>query len=257
MNTLRVLVVNTDPEQAERLAGRLEHAQYMALPAAGLEEAAEALFVQKFDAVLLGCPLASESIAAFTAKLRALERSQRSATPAPVLSISSDLPDGTDWQPGGQGIDGYVPDTFEPATLVDAIHRLASAIARRPDAPQNGSAHVPILNVEGFREQIGHDDDLMRELIDLFLSESPSQVLEMREALATENFERLGRAAHTMKGSFAAFHAEQARTHAQELETASKAADSAQCREMLCVLEHDLELLKPELLALRNGSHRA
>jgi HPt (histidine-containing phosphotransfer) domain-containing protein/CheY-like chemotaxis protein len=255
MNTLRVLVVNTDPEEAERLAGRLADARHMALPAAGLEEAAEALFVQKFDAVLLGCPLASEGIAAFTAKLRALEQSQRSATPAPVLSVSSDLPDGTTWRTGEQGIDGYVPDSFDPATLVDAINGLATAIARRPDTAENGSGNALILNVEEFREQIGHDDDLMRELIDLFLSESPSQVLEMREALTAGNFDRLARVAHTMKGSFAAFHATQARMHAQELETASKVDDNPRCREMLSLLEHDLALLEPELLALRNGSN--
>lgn len=253
MNRLRVLVVNTDSGEAERLAGELAAAQHMALPAAGLEEAAEALFVQKFDAVLLGCPLPSDGIAAFTAKLRALEGTQRCATPTPVLSVSQP-PDGIDGCGCDMGIDGYVPDSFEPATLAEAITGLATAIGRTADAPAKEGSKTPVFEAEEFRAQVGFDEDLMKELIDLFLGESPCQVVEMRDALAAGNFERLARVAHTLKGSFATFHAAQARGHAQQLETASTAAGEAKCRELLSLLEHDLELLEPELLALRDGS---
>ena len=53
MKSLRVLLVGKDPGQGERISSLLSGAQHAVLPASGLEEAFEALEVQKFDAVLL------------------------------------------------------------------------------------------------------------------------------------------------------------------------------------------------------------
>jgi HPt (histidine-containing phosphotransfer) domain-containing protein len=166
----------------------------------------------------------------------------------------SQPPDGTDGRGCEKGIDGYVPESFEPATLAEAVTGLATAIARTADAPAQEGSNAPLFDATEFRAQVGFDEDLMRELIDLFLNESPCQVVEMREALTAGDFDRLARVAHTLKGSFATFHAAQARTRAQQLETASKAAEAPECRQLLSLLEHDLELLEPELLALRDGS---
>ena len=253
MNTLRVLVVNSDFQEAERLAERLTDAQHTALPANGLEEATEALLVQKFDAILLGSALPTDGIADFTAKLRRLERNQRAAMPAPVLSLSSDVPNGAGWCAGESGVDAYLADSFQPAVLFETVSGLAAALASA-EPSVNASSELPFFEVGQFRAQVGHDDDLMAELIDLFLMEAPGQLVEMREALAANDFDRLARVAHTIKGSLATFYAVQARTHAQHLETAAKASDTAQARQTLSALEHDLELLEPQLLALRNAS---
>jgi HPt (histidine-containing phosphotransfer) domain-containing protein/CheY-like chemotaxis protein len=252
MNTLRVLVVDTDLQEAERLAERLADARHTALPANGLEEATEALRVQKFDAVVLGSALPSDGVADFTAKLRKLEQSQRAATPAPVLSLSSRVPDGAEWCAAESGVDAYLADSFQPAVLFDAVTGLAAAITRAGEPRANASSESPVFEVEQFRAQVGHDDGLMAELIDLFLAEAPGQMIEMLEALTANEFERLARVAHTIKGSLATFHAVQARTRAQQLETAAKACDGSQCRQTLGALEHDLELLEPQLLSLRN-----
>jgi HPt (histidine-containing phosphotransfer) domain-containing protein len=251
MNTLRVLIVNSDLQEAERLAERLTDAQHTALPASGLEEATEALLVQKFDAVLLDSALPSDSVSDFTAKLRKLEGSQRAATPAPVLSLSSQVPNGVDWCTGERGVDAYLADSFEAALLFETVTGLAAAIARTGDPPLNAESEFPIFEMEQFRAQVSNDDDLMGEIIDLFLAEAPGQILEMSEALAAPDFDLLARVAHTIKGSFATLRAGQARRHAQQLETAAKACDATQCSQTLAALKYDLELLEPELLKLR------
>jgi HPt (histidine-containing phosphotransfer) domain-containing protein/CheY-like chemotaxis protein len=259
MNTLRVLVVNNDPEKAERLAGILEGANYMALPASGLEEASEALFVQKFDAVLLGPPLPSDGVAEFTAKLRQLENSQRAAARTPVLSLSADMPEGAAWFASGAEaasatkIDGYVSEACCPAALLEAVTTLAASTSSDGAAAKGGAVAMAVLDAERFREQVGFDPDLLIEIIDLFLAEGPQQVIEMREALAEQDFERVSRVAHTIKGSFGTLHAGLARHHAQELESAARERDTARCRQGLSALEYDLELLEPQLLSLRNA----
>lgn len=254
MNRLRVLVVNSDGPEAERLAGRLASAEHSALPACGLEEASEALFVQKFDAVLLGSELPADAVQEFTAKLRELERGQRSASPAPVLSISAEIPDGRTWCVGDQGIDAYLAESFQPPALLEAVTSLAASIARGDEPSGKANAPMPVFERERFRDHVAHDADLMKEIINLFLAEAPAQIIEMREAIAARDLERTGRIAHTIKGSLATLHAQQARSRAQQLETAARAGNAAQCRESLSALEYDLELLEPELLSLRDGS---
>jgi HPt (histidine-containing phosphotransfer) domain-containing protein/CheY-like chemotaxis protein len=252
MNRLRVLVVDQSQEQAERLAGVLADANHNALPTAGLAEASEALFVQKFDAVLFGSPLPSQGVAEFTAKLRQLEGAQRASGRTPVLSVAPELPNGAEWCAAGSEVDGYLAPSFHPAALCEAVRSLAAAPSK-----QDGEADqsdLQVLDADGLSQQMGFDQGLLVEIIDLFLAESPQQVIEMRAALAADEFERLGRAAHTIKGSFGTLHAGVGRARAQELEIAAKQRDVVRCREVLSGLEYDLELLEPLLLSLRNTS---
>ena len=58
MNMLRVLLIDDDPAECERIATRLERAQHTVLPLSGFDEAAEALEIQRFDAVILYCKAA-------------------------------------------------------------------------------------------------------------------------------------------------------------------------------------------------------
>jgi two-component system, sensor histidine kinase and response regulator len=252
MHTLRVLVVDQTQEQAERLAGVLAKANHQALPAAGLDEASEALFVQRFDAVLLGSPLPPQGVAEFTLKLRQLERAQRAAGRTPVLSVADEIPNGADWCASGAEVDGYLPQSFDPTSLFEAVRSLAVLSTESKD---NGAVNnePEALDTQALREQVGFDQDLLEQIVDLFLGEGPQQLIEMREALALNELERLGRVAHTIKGSFGTLHASIAREHAQELETAAKQRATTRCRELLSTLEYDLEILEPLLLSLRNS----
>jgi two-component system, sensor histidine kinase and response regulator len=252
MNTLRVLVVDQTQEQAERLAGVLAKANHQALPAAGLDEASEALFVQRFDAVLLGSPLPPQGVAEFTLKLRQLERAQRAAGRTPVLSVAEEIPNGAKWCASGADVDGYLAQSFDPTALCEAVRSLAVLSTESKDNRAVNN-EPEALEIQAFREQVGFDQDLLEQIVDLFLAEGPQQVIEMREALAVNELERLGRLAHTIKGSFGTLHASIAREHAQELEIAAKQRASARCRELLSTLEYDLEILEPLLLSLRNS----
>ncbi len=254
MSRLRVLVVNENGSEAERVAGRLTTAQHSALAACGLEEASEALFVQKFDAILLGPELPADAVEEFTTKLRELERAQPGAAPAPVLSISAQIPDGRTWCAGDQGIDAYLAESFQASALIEAVTSLAAAIACGALPNREASVQLPVFEPERFREQVGQDADVMREIIELFLMEAPGQLIEMREAMCAGDLQRAGRVAHTIKGSLATLHAQQARAHAQQLESAAKVKDETQCRVSLSALERDLEILEPQLLLLASDA---
>jgi HPt (histidine-containing phosphotransfer) domain-containing protein/CheY-like chemotaxis protein len=256
LNTLRVLLVDGDARQSQLISSRLASANHTVLPARGLEEAAEALCNQKFDAVLLASPLPADGLAGFTEKLRALEMNQHMSSRTAILSVSPDLFDGSAWQPSQEtGIDGYLSEAFEPEALMNLVTSLAKAVCGPKENGEDPvSANLPIFDPEKFKAQVAYDRDLLIEIIDLFLSEQLVQIAEMQEALANRHYERLYLVAHTIKGSLASLHATVGRLRAEELESAAKEQNHQHCLHLLSVLKRDMETLEPALLHLRDSS---
>ncbi len=256
MGALRILLVEKNPSEAERITSVLTDANHDVLSATGFEDASEALLVQKFDAVLLGSLAGADGVAAFTATLRALENSHRNSGRTPILSFSPQFTEQSGSSlPGGVAIDGYLPRDFEAQTFSDAMTSLARAVARPTQATQTDtSSELPVFDPEEFQAQVAHDRELLVEIIDLFLEDRQDQLNEMRTALAAGDYNRLSRAAHTVKGSLGSLHALQARAHVQDLEIAAQNREEQVCRFSLAQLEHDLDILEPQLLSLRESS---
>ena len=245
MNSLRVLLVDGGSEKSEAISTTLASANHTVLPAAGLEEAGEALFVEQFDAVLLTSTFSARSLADFTAKLRRVEQNNSSETRIPVLALQS-VSDG--------GTDGSVREPIDPIALTEAVRSLAQALSQ-PVKRDVASAikKLPVLEPEKFEEQVGYDNELMVEIIDLFLTESKKDVCDMDASVACGNWESLSKIAHTIKGSLASLHASRARATAQELESAARGNEVEVSVRAYRQLVNDLRVLEPRLLELRDA----
>lgn len=257
MSALRVLLVHGGAADGDRWASALVDANHFVLPAEGLEQASEALDVQKFDAVVLGPRLPTDGIAEFTTKLRELERRQRGAMRTPVLSLASagTADAGSALRPAEVGVDGLLEASFGAEAFLQAVASLAKAVSSGGDM-SNGSGAQPVLDVEGFRAQVAGDEELLVEIIDLFLEEGPAQIEEMREALELGELQRVSRLAHTVKGSLGALHAERARAAAQDVELQAKDEPNEIVRQLVTKLEQETEALKPALAELRKSAMR-
>ncbi len=254
INTLRVLLIESDPREAERISSLLESAHHAVLPLNGFDEASEALEIQKFDAVLLPSGAPDTELRLFTAKLRQLEQRQHAAVKAPILSVSAEVSDDSGWlETHEAGIDGYLPERFEPALFAKAVESLAGSVAHENSTSQSVKPQtLPRFDPDGFQEQMGGDHDLAVEIIDLFLGECVGQVTEMRQALADGDLLLLFRLAHTVKGSLGSLHAPRSRFCAEELELAAKRGERQACGPFLDKLISELEALRPELVQLRD-----
>jgi HPt (histidine-containing phosphotransfer) domain-containing protein/CheY-like chemotaxis protein len=256
MDSLRFLLVHTDATQSQRISSVLERAHHTVLPAPSLEEAGEVLALQRFDAVLLGGPFTNGTVAAFKAKLRQIERSQRSVSCIPILSSVTAV-SGSEAQternvPVENPCDGYFAEPLDLAALTEAVSRLARKLSPSAELQSDGADdQFRILAPEELEEQVGGDRELMVEIIDLFLEERKQQELEMRLALRALDWDSLAKLAHTIKGSLGSLHAPRARARAQELEVAARDQKPDLARQWFAALEHDLEELEPALMALR------
>jgi HPt (histidine-containing phosphotransfer) domain-containing protein len=106
----------------------------------------------------------------------------------------------------------------------------------------SGSTNARAANTKSWLDRnailarLQDDEDLLRELIELFLEDTPRLLLEAEAALIAGDAGRLQRAAHTIKGSVSNFGATDAVDAAYKLELAAKAgnlADSATLQQRL------------------------
>ena len=251
MNSLRLLLVDGGSAKSDAISTTLASANHIVLPTTGLDEAGEALFVEQFDAVLLASHFPANTLADFTAKLRRVEQGQRTATRIPVLALQS-------VSTAESSCDGYVHEPIDPVGLTQAVRSLAAALGKPMEMKVASEVdNLPILEPEKFEEQVGGDDELMVEIIDLFLEERKGQVVGMDDCIANQDWVSLSKIAHTIKGSLASLHATRSRARAQELETASKNGDAEVSVRAHRQLIRDLEILEPVLLELRDSVNAA
>lgn len=103
-------------------------------------------------------------------------------------------------------------------------------------------------------ERLDGSQELLAELIQLFLEEAPQLVQTMRGALQQGDMQVLARTAHSMKGAASNFLAYGTSNAALQLEKDAQNGDLESARESLVALENVVERLLPELANLCQGS---
>ena len=87
-------------------------------------------------------------------------------------------------------------------------------------------ARYPI-DLDMLREELGGDDELVRNLCRLFGDDTPRLMHDIEGALSTGDLKLVHSTAHRLKGSIGVFHAPRIYEVAQQLEGASQQADAA------------------------------
>lgn len=105
----------------------------------------------------------------------------------------------------------------------------------------------PILNpaaIQALRDLSPEgSSDFLRELIAIYLADSPKQLTQLEDALNRQDAALALRAAHTLKGSSGNFGAELLSRMAHEIETACKANNLAAAKSSLPDLKNQYSLV--------------
>jgi HPt (histidine-containing phosphotransfer) domain-containing protein len=96
-------------------------------------------------------------------------------------------------------------------------------------------------------ERLGGDEDLLGELCQIFVAESPKLLQKLREAIAEADPEAVMRAAHSLKGELGYLGAEDAVQAARELEDMGHDKNLSHAAELFTVLERELARLHRDL----------
>ncbi len=153
----------------------------------------------------------------------------------PIIAMTANAMQGDRERCLDAGMDGYVSKPVKPEVLFQEIERVLGERATQsrppPVAPSPPvEAGLPIYDRADALSRIADDEELLATLIDMFVADAPSYLDEIDAALEAADWNRLTRAAHTLKGVLATFSARRGEVHARALEVAAKAADPTECR---------------------------
>jgi HPt (histidine-containing phosphotransfer) domain-containing protein/CheY-like chemotaxis protein len=230
MMASKVLLVEDDPARAQRVGSALARCGIESFHTTGADETEEALGIRQFDVILLS------SLAKPPEVLRRLQTATRRLCPSAKFIV---------WGACEAGLcDGILPEHISEADLASELSAAQNrAVANGDDA----GSRLPVFDLPGFRQQMGDDPDLMREIVGIFFEESAGQMRELNETLARGEIVRASRLAHSLKGSLGSLHAARARHWAQTLETAAAAGDANRSHAALMALSEAIDELIPDL----------
>ena len=103
-----------------------------------------------------------------------------------------------------------------------------------------------VVDLDRALTRVAGDEEMLRELVEIFLKESPAWLSQVQASVGKQEADGLFRAAHDIKGSTEVFCAEPAARAAQQLEKMGRQGD-------LDGADEALGALKAELVWVRNA----
>lgn len=198
--------------------------------------AVEQVAAQPFDVVLMDVQMPEMDGLEATAAIRQAEA--QTGGHIPIIAMTAHAMKGDRDRFLAAGMDGYVAKPVRPHELYAAVESCDAGLLAPTDVPFAWDAAL---------ESVGGDEDMLRELAEMFFVECPKLMQQIREHLAGANGPELRRAAHTLKGSAHVFGAEATAEAAHRLEEIGREEVFADAEEALGVLEGEVARLLPAL----------
>ncbi|SPP65174.1 hybrid sensor histidine kinase/response regulator [Nitrospira lenta] len=211
LSTRRRVLVVEDNSVNQKLAVRmLEKLGYRPDLVENGQEALTALDAGGYDAVLMDCQMPIMDGFEATAAIRRQEAAGKrysSAGHLPIIAVTANAMQGDRERCLASGMDAYLakPIKLEDlrVTLARWIQSPASAESDKNAVQSAGplSEGRAIFDPSQMLQNIGGDQDLLLQLVDLFLERQADMMSQIRQALSLGDAVTVERAAHTLKGT--------------------------------------------------------
>jgi two-component system sensor histidine kinase/response regulator len=238
-----LILIAEDNELNQILAVRmLAKRGYRSQIAVDGHAALQALQDGSYAAVLMDCQMPEVNGYDATRELR---RRERGETQTPVIAMTANALQGDREKCLDSGMDDYVPKPVTPKELDRVLRRWAPM-------PVTGPTVAPPLALEPealeqLRSEFGPEG--FGELVELFASQTPALVADLRASLQAGDAEAVGRGAHKLKGTGSAVAAASMALLCQALETQARGGSLDGASELVDQIDAAREATHAALLA--------
>jgi CheY-like chemotaxis protein len=157
-------------------------------------EALAALEHETFDLVLMDVQMPEMSGLEATAAIR--ERERRAGGHVRIVAMTAHAMTGDRERCLAAGMDGYLSKPIDRRTLFAVVEKNSSGTVDEVIA-------VPPMDRAGMMERLGGDEELVGEVIRLFIQDCPNRLAAIKTAVDRQSAEDIRQAAHALKGAAA------------------------------------------------------
>ena len=257
---LRILVAEDNPVNQKLVMRLLAKQGHNATLVDDGSKALDALATNTFDLVLMDVQM-PEMDGIEATKVQRM-READGAGHMPIFAMTAHAMQGDEERCIAAGMDGYISKPIKPEELFAAIAAVAERSERTGETeplptPESTDALAPVevpYDRSAVLEILDGDEELLRELVQVFLADYPDHLAQIHQALGAADAALLERAAHTLKGAASNFAADPVTAKALELENMGKEDNLANAAAALHALEARLAQLNDALQRELAGS---
>jgi len=107
--------------------------------------------------------------------------------------------------------------------------------------PDNSNAE---FDFSVLSERLMNDEDMVKEVISVFLEDTPKEIVSLRDALSLKDAEKVRNVAHSVKGAAGSIGASSLQELARQLECAGKGGDIGLADSIFSQFEKEFDRLR-------------
>ncbi|HEX7446267.1 MAG TPA: PAS domain-containing protein [Pirellulales bacterium] len=242
--SLRILVAEDNVVNQKLVVHLLEKRGHCVVVAGNGREAVEIVERQPLDLVLMDVQMPEMGGFEATAEIR--RREQMRGGHLPIVAMTAHAMKGDRERCLEAGMDAYIGKPIQARALWDLLDTLVTT-----DEVNASPATIAgdDSSMQSAINQLAGDQELLQELVRVFLDEWPEWRRQLSDAAATADLAALRRLGHMLKGSMGQFAFEDARDAAAELESLGEAAGQLAAADACALLLNEIERALPRLEA--------
>jgi two-component system sensor histidine kinase/response regulator len=241
---LRILVAEDNAVNQVVIIRALQKMGHTPVLAQNGKEALALASAERFDLVFMDVQMPEMDGLAATGAIR--ENEKNSGTHLPIFAMTAHAMKGDRELCLSAGMDGYIT---KPVRFSD-IEQTLAGLAPPPETAKKPASEASAWNRAEALDRIGGDEELLRDLCQIFLEESPKLVQKLQQAVAAGDTDGVMRAAHSLKGEAGYLGANGTSHAARQLEEMGRDKNMSRAADTLATLEREVATLHLELREL-------
>jgi len=249
---VRILLAEDNPTNQQVAQSILEKLGFGADVVPNGREAIRALETIRYDIVLMDVQMPEMDGLEATRAIR----SGKTGVPnpmVPIIAMTAHAMKGDRELCLEAGMDDYISKPISPRALAEALekwmdkdqeHQLA---AHAPSEETEPSAAPPVFDRQALSARLMGDEDLLREIIAVFLEDMPKQLQALKKHIDRHDAGSAGNQAHAVKGAAANVGGMAFSAAAGEMEKAGKAGRPEEIAALMPELERQFDLLRARM----------
>jgi signal transduction histidine kinase/DNA-binding response OmpR family regulator len=244
---LRILLVEDNRVNQVVVLRMLEKMGHTVKIACNGREAMSFTAAEIFDLVFMDVQMPEMDGLTATRNIRGREK--KTGFHIPIIAMTAHAMKGDKERCLEAGMDGYISKPVSGKEIEDMISTIAVTETATPTLIEVQAAPTPPIAWDRAKalERVDGDEQLLQEVVQIFLEESPKQLAKLRQAVTVGDADLLERAAHSMKGELGYLAVPDSCQKARVLEQMGRTRNLEQAAETLAVLETEVSALAAEM----------